>query len=75
MHNRLIELAANSTAAHAAGDPLASSQLATTGGESLALAWWIGAGLLVVGIAIGLIAFLRRSNASIDTSDSVDDSE
>lgn len=75
MHNRLIEMVANSTAAHAAGDRIASGQLANTGGESLSLVWWIGAGLLVVGVTIGLIAFLRRRNASTETSDSPDTSE
>jgi hypothetical protein len=67
---QLIEAAANAVSAQ-----LTNDQLASTGGESLSLVWWVGAGLLVVGVAVGVIAFLRRRRASdeqvlpVDTSD------
>ena len=70
MHNRLTEMAVNSAAARTASD-----QLASTGGESLAIVWWIGAGLLVVGIAIGVIAYLRRRNAPAGSGDPTDSTE
>ena len=75
MHNGLIEMAVNSTAIHASGSRFAGGQLASTGGESLSLVWWIGAGLLVVGVAIGVIAYLRRRNAPNASSDSADVNE
>ncbi len=70
MHNLLIEMAVNSASAQAVSD-----QLASTGGESLSVVWWIGAGLLVVGVAIGVIAYLRRRNAPAGSSEPVDGGE
>lgn len=43
---------------------LLKEQLAATGGESLSTVWWVGAGLLVVGVAIAVIAMLRKRNGS-----------
>jgi hypothetical protein len=39
---------------------LADGHLAATGGESLSLVWWVGAGLVVVGAAIGVLAYFKR---------------
>ena len=43
---------------------LLKEQLAATGGENLSTVWWVGAGLLVVGVAIAVIAMLRKRNGS-----------
>lgn len=67
MQNRLIDATASLTTMRGASD-----QLAITGGESLSMVWWIGAGLLVVGVAIGLIAALKRRNSA--SSQPADDS-
>ena len=70
MHNLLIEMAVNSASTQAL-----SEQLASTGGESLSVVWWIGSGLLVVGVAIGVIAYLRRRNAPAGSSETADGGE